>query len=104
MPPALFGVIKSCDKETTITINRPLNYTTILTYSTMFLLHEDVYIRFCTMPHFGYDYWSLWENCTLNSLNPVFPVDEEPPTNILGGASGVWLGYGVAYYRVVPKL
>ena len=104
MPPALFGVIKSCDKETTITINRPLNYTTMLTYSTMFLLHEDVYIRFCTMPHFGYDYWSLWENCTLNSLNPVFPVDEEPPTNILGGASGVWLGYGVAYYRVVPKL
>ena len=102
-PPALFGIFKSCDKEQIITINRPLDYTNVYEYSTLFLWHEDVYIRFCTMSQFGYDYWSVWENCTLNSLNPVFPVDEVPPTNISGKASGIWMGYGVTYYRVSPQ-
>lgn len=103
MPPALFGIIESCEKETTITINRPLNYENVLEYSTLFLLYEDVYIQFCTMSRFGYRYWSIWENCTLNSLNPIFPVDEEPPTNISGGAAGIWQGYGVSYYVVEPR-
>uniref|UniRef100_UPI004056B2DA DUF4249 family protein n=1 Tax=Alistipes sp. TaxID=1872444 RepID=UPI004056B2DA len=102
MPPALFGIIESCEKETTITINRPLNYENVLEYSTLFLMYEDVYIQFCTMSKFGYRYWSTWENCTLNSLNPIFPVDEEPPTNISGGAAGIWQGYGVSYYIVEP--
>ena len=103
MPPALFGIFKSCDKEMSITINRPLDYTNIDEYSTLFLWEEDLYVRFCTMPQFGYDYWSVWENCTLNSLNPVFPVDEEPPTNLQGEkVAGVWLGYGATYYRIVP--
>ena len=101
-PPALFGIIESCEKETTITINRALDYSNILEYSTMFLQFEDVYIQFCTMEEFGYKYWSIWENCTLNSLNPVFPVDEVPPTNISGGAAGIWMGYGTSYYRVRP--
>lgn len=102
-PPALFGIFKSCDTEQRITINRPLDYANIYDYSTLFLWQEDVYIRFCTMSQFGYDYWSVWENCTLNSLNPVFPVDEVPPTNISGKASGIWMGYGVTYYRVSPQ-
>lgn len=100
--PSLFGIIESCEKENEIVINRPLDYTNIFEYSTLFLIQEDVYIRFCTMPKFGYDYWSVWENCTLNGVNPIFPVDENPPTNILGGAEGIWLGYGVSYYRVSP--
>ncbi|MBE6212538.1 MAG: DUF4249 family protein [Rikenellaceae bacterium] len=112
LPPALFGIIENCEQETTITINRPLDYENIREYSTLFLIYEDVYIQFCTMSKFGYRYWSLWENCTLNSLNPVFPVDEEPPTNIVEvtenattrGAAGIWQGYGVSYYRVVPNL
>ena len=111
-PPALFGIIESCEKDTRITINRPLDYENILEYSTLFLIYEDVYIRFCTMSKFGYRYWSMWEKCTLNSLNPIFPVDEEPPTNIRekrtdgtpGRAAGIWQGYGVSYYRVVPNL
>lgn len=101
-PPALFGIINNCEKEQRITINRPLDYTNVFEYSTLFLWQEDVYIRFCTMSQFGYDYWSVWENCTLNSLNPIFPVDEEPPTNISGGAAGIWMGYGVSYYRISP--
>lgn len=112
LPPALFGIIESCEQETTITINRPLDYENIREYSTLFLVYEDVYIRFCTMSHFGYRYWSVWENCTLNSMNPVFPVDEVPPTNIReitedgspGKAAGIWQGYGVSYYYVVPNL
>ena len=105
IPPALFGIIDSCTEDITVTINRPVDYTNILEYSTLFLWAEDVYVRFCTMSHFGYDYWSLWENCTLNSLNPVFPVDEEPPTNIIGdNVAGIWLGYGVSYYRIVPNV
>lgn len=103
-PLALFGLIECCDKETTITINRPLDYENIFQYSTLFLHEEDVYIQFCTMSKFGYDYWSVWENCTLNSLNPVFPVDEEPPTNITGDASGIWMGYGVSYYTIKPMI
>ena len=102
-PPALFGIFSSCTEEQRITINRPLDYTNVYDYSTLFLWQEDVYIRFCTMSQFGYDYWSVWENCTLNSLNPVFPVDEEPPTNISGGAAGIWMGYGVSYYRISPQ-
>ena len=112
LPLSLFGLIENCTQETTITINRPLDYENILEYSTLFLIYEDVYIQFCTMSNFGYRYWSIWENCTLNSLNPIFPVDEEPPTNIVevtenattGGAAGIWQGYGVSYYRVVPNL
>jgi hypothetical protein len=103
MPPALFGIIDSCYEEVTVTVNRSVDYTNILEYSTLFLWQEDVYIRFCTMSNFGYDYWSLWENCTLNSMNPVFPVDEEPPTNIIGeNVAGIWQGYGVAYYCIEP--
>ena len=103
-PLALFGVIERCDQETVITINRPLDYENILEYSTLFLHQEDLYIQFCTMPEFGFKYWSTWENCTLNSLNPVFPVDETPPTNIIGDASGIWIGYGTSYYVVKNRL
>ena len=101
-PPALFGIFDSCEQENVITINRPIDYTNIAEYSTLFLKFEDVHIEFCTMEKFGYKYWSVWENCTLNSLNPVFPVDEVPPTNITGGAAGIWMGYGVTSYIVRP--
>lgn len=100
--PTLFGVIDKGTDEHQITINRPLDYAHILNYTTLFHSQERVYISFSAIPQEAYDYWSIWENCSVNSLNPVFPVDENPPTNISNGAQGIWCGYGSTYYIVAP--
>lgn len=102
--PALLGILGGDHRgqNRTITINRPLDYTRITRYTTQFRPHEEVRIRLATTSSFGYDYWSQWENNTVNSLNPIFPARMNLPTNLSGGAFGIWCGYGAAYYRIQP--
>lgn len=101
--PALFGIIDSGMDEHRLTINRALDYAHITDYTTLFHKDEEVYLAFSSIPREGYAYWSVWENCIVNSLNPFFPVDENPPSNIVGGAHGIWCGYGSTYYIIRPQ-
>ena len=101
--PALMGILGREDSDTlrTITINRPLDYLNITQYTTFFHRDEQVRLRVCTMDDFGYSYWSCWENINVNSLNPVFPAERNPPTNFSGhDVMGIWCGYGASYHLV----
>jgi len=102
--PALFGIMNGAGQTAsrTMTVNRPIDYTRITSYTTLFRRSDTVRVRLLTMSDFGYDYWSMWENNVINSLNPIFPADKNLPTNISGDATGIWCGYGAAYYTVSP--
>lgn len=102
--PALLGILSSQRQAETrrITVNRPIDYTRITSYTTLFRRRDTVNIRLLTMSGFGYEYWSMWENNVINSLNPIFPADSNLPTNISGSATGIWCGYTARYYRVIP--
>lgn len=100
--PALLGIIKGEEQNPArrITVNRPIDYTRITSYTTLFRPTDTVKVRLCSMSEFGYEFWSTWENNAVNSLNPIFPVHGNLPTNISGDATGIWCGYGTSYYRV----
>ncbi len=102
--PALLGILSGQRQTDTrrITVNRPIDYTRITSYTTLFRERDTVNIRLLTMSGFGYEYWSMWENNIINSLNPIFPADSNLPTNISGSAAGIWCGYAARYYRVIP--
>lgn len=102
--PALFGIVNGRGQTDCrrITINRPIDYTRISSYTTLFRESDTVNVRLLSMSDFGYEYWSMWENNVINSLNPIFPADSNLPTNLSGSATGIWCGYAAAYYRVSP--
>ena len=97
--PALLGIVKGSTsfENHQLTINRPLNYLDVDNYITSFHRNDTVRLRISTMPPFGYDYWSCWENVVVNSLNPIFPAEHNPPTNISNDGRGIWCGYGSVY-------
>ncbi|MBR2452066.1 MAG: DUF4249 family protein [Rikenellaceae bacterium] len=100
--PALLGIVKgsTSSENRHLTVNRPINYLDIDNYLTTFHRDDSVRLRVSTMSSFGYDYWSCWENIVVNSLNPIFPPEHNPPTNISNGGRGIWCGYGSQYIRL----
>ena len=98
--PALACIFDSNVSGGYVTINRPINYTEIKSYTTLFNIQDVVRLRFSTMPQFGYDYWSMWENNVINNLNPIFPAQHNPISNISNNAIGAWIGYASVYYDV----
>ena len=65
---------------------------------TSFHLRDTVALRLRTMNEFSYEYWNLWENNVINSVNPIFPAVDNLPTNISDDAIGIWAGYGRSTY------
>ena len=102
--PSPLGIVNGSGQnaDRRITVNRPIDYTRISSYTTLFRERDTVNVRLLTMSRFGYEYWSMWENNVINSLNPIFPADSNLPTNISGNGTGIWCGYGASYYRVLP--
>ena len=104
--PTLLGVYDSCEVSREITINRPLDNLYRSDYMTLFTAEDSVSLRINTMDSFGFEYWSLWENNVINSLNPIFPAVDNLPTNISNDALGIWAGYGSTYYElgtIIPE-
>ena len=62
-------------------------------------LNDIVDIRFCTLDHKSWEYWSDFEEIQSLSRNPFFPVTTDIRSNIEGGL-GYWAGYGSTYYTI----
>lgn len=98
--PTPLGIYDSSNEVRRVTINRPLDNLYRHDYMTYFTAGESLRIRVNTMEEFGFEYWSLWENNVINSLNPIFPAVDNLPTNISDNALGIWAGYGTTYYSI----
>lgn len=96
--PTLLGVYDKSSKPRQITISRPLDNLYRTDYMTSFHLRDTVSLRLRTMNEFSYEYWNLWENNVINSVNPIFPAVDNLPTNISDDAIGIWAGYGRSTY------
>lgn len=62
-------------------------------------LDDVVYIKFCTMEYEPFCYWEDFEDVTLLSNNPLFPVNKQMRSNVSSGY-GYWAGYGSVQYKV----
>lgn len=61
---------------------------------------DDVILKLCTLPVFGFEFWKDFENEIINGQNPFIPANKNLPTNIQGGAKGIWCGYGKSTIRI----
>lgn len=57
---------------------------------------EEVTIKLCAMGRQVYDYWHAFEQLTLYSDTPLFPVYFNAPSNLSDGALGYWAAYGTS--------
>lgn len=96
--PTLLGVYDADDKPRRVTVNRPMDNLYRNDYDVHFSLRDTVVLKLRTMGSFAYDYWSLWQNNVINSLNLIFPAVDNLPTNISNDAVGLWAGYGSSVY------
>ncbi len=94
--PAMLGILDDSlfpGGDAVVTVNRPFNTAQANKWNPYFRRDEEVTIRFSTLGEFGHKYWSQYENEALNALNPIFPADNNLPTNINGDGRGIWCGY-----------
>lgn len=98
--PTPLGIYEPYSKPRRITITRPLDKLNRLNYATTFHPSDDVRLRLVTMDDFCYDYWNVWQNNYMNSVNPIFPAVDNLPTNISNGALGIWMGCGASYHTI----
>ncbi len=104
--PAFMGIVNDehfSAGEARITINRSFNALEIPDWRQYFSKGDTVEIRFSAIPAFAFSYWSLYENETINAINPIFPADNNLPTNIVGDGRGIWSGYGSKYYKLIIR-
>ena len=64
-----------------------------------FSADDYVYVKFCVLDDVTWQYWSDYEELTMLSRNPFFPVTSKIRSNISGGL-GYFSGYGATYYEV----
>lgn len=85
----------------TVTVNQGISQRQFKNFESHFHIHDTVLVQFCTLPEFGFRYWTAYENELVNGQNPFFPANQNLPTNISNGGIGIWCGYGRETYRVV---
>lgn len=86
-----------------ITVNQGINQLELKNFESHFHIHDTVSVQFCTLPEFGFRYWTAYENELVNGQNPFFPANENLPTNIDNGGIGIWCGYGQRTYSVLYR-
>lgn len=92
--PTMLGVYDASNRERRVTVNRPMGNLYVNEYMTHFHVRDTVALKLRTLGDFGYEYWNLWQNNVINSLNPIYPAVDNLPTNISNNAIGIWAGYG----------
>lgn len=80
-------------KRRSVTVNQGIEMKQIKKFEANFNIKDTVFVKFCTMPEFGFDFWTAYENELINSQNPLFPANQNLKSNIPGGR-GIWCGYG----------
>lgn len=100
--PTMLGVYDVSDRTRRVTVNRPMGNLYVNEYMTLFHVRDTVALKLRTMGDFAYEYWNLWQNNVINSLNPIYPAVDNLPTNISNNAMGIWAGYGSSV-RVVSR-
>lgn len=103
--PALIGNLDDnlFNGETVRTsVYRGLEQSQVKKFNTNFCRKDTVLVKFCTQTEFAFHYWTAYENELVNSQNPLFPANQNLPTNIREGW-GIWCGYGQKVYRVYYK-
>lgn len=84
----------------TVTVNQGINQWQFKNFESHFHIRDTVLVQFCTLPEFGFRYWTAYENELVNGQNPFFPANQNLPTNISNGGIGIWCGYGQKTYSV----
>lgn len=86
-------------KEMTVTVNQGIEMKAIKKFNAYFHVQDTVFVKFCTMSQFDFDFWTAYENEQINSQNPLFPANQNLPSNISSGR-GCWCGYGKSTYVI----
>lgn len=86
-------------KETIV--NQGIDQKSVKEFTSHFNVKDTVSVKFCTMSKFGFDYWTAYENELINGQNPLFPANQNLPTNISDGGLGIWCGYAAREYPVI---
>lgn len=68
-----------------------------------FKIGDTIIVKSATIDFPVFNFWHSAETEMLSSGNP-FATPTSIPTNISGGALGIWGGYGVSYDTVIAKL
>lgn len=100
--PSLMGNLddnKFDGQEMNVTVNQGIEMKEIKKFSAYFHVKDTVSIKFCTMSEFDFDFWTAYENEQINSQNPLFPANQNLPSNIPGGR-GCWCGFGKNVYVI----
>lgn len=85
-----------------VTVNQGIEMKELKKFSAYFHAEDTVYVKFCTMSKFDFDFWTAYENEQINSQNPLFPANQNLPSNIIGGR-GCWCGFGKQTYVIWHK-
>jgi len=86
-------------KEMEVTVNQGIQMKEFKKFSAYFQEQDTVWVKFCTMSEFDFDFWTAYENEQVNSQNPLFPANQNLPSNISSGR-GCWCGYGRKTYVI----
>lgn len=84
----------------TVTVNQGIDQRQFKNFESHFHIRDTVLVQFCTLPEFGFRYWTAYENELVNGQNPFFPANQNLPTNINNGGIGIWCGYGQKTYSI----
>jgi|SRR5574344_15737 hypothetical protein len=68
-------------------------------YTTSYPRGTLLKIKISAMEKSGYDFWQTFEKMLSLSRNPICPMYNNLPTNIIGGY-GYWIGYGSTEYNI----
>lgn len=63
---------------------------------------DTIVIKFCSIPYESAEYFQFAESQAVNNGNP-FSSPANNPTNIEGGALGIWTGYAVTYDTIIAQ-
>ena len=83
-----------------VLVNQGIDQLQIKNFEPNFNTKDTVSVKFCTMPEFGFRYWTIYEDELVNGQNPFFPANRNLPSNIEGGGLGIWCGYGQTTYTI----
>lgn len=86
-------------QEMEVSVYQSVQMKELKKFSTYFHERDTVEVKFCTMSEFDFDFWTAYENEQINSQNPLFPANQNLPSNISSGR-GCWCGYGCRTYLV----
>ncbi len=71
-------------------------------FTPFFSQNDIVHVKFAAIDSAAFRFWRDFEDMTILSRNPLFPVAKNLQSNMTG-ALGYWFGYGSSFYYVRPK-